>query len=1267
MSDSNEENPIETELEALEAIYISELSYMRKADGTLDTIELVLHPSTGDELDKQFVCMTVVFTPTPKYPDEIPAIDIKNPRGLGEEEVASLVEDMISKAHECVGEVMLFTLIEMAKDCLTEGNVPHCPCVLCLEHFREDDQFHRTACYHYFHNSCLWRYLEHSRMKIAEEIQEENDMRHREMSEEKKVKVIECPVCRSPLGEESLSVKTDCEEDQPEEDGPAFVISPAMKEQQAKMAKQFARQKAKGGIIDLEQEKNKYLVNLEDRAPAASISPIKLSSQNLPEVPIDKCAKDLNAHHKKNPDIDFRRSNKQRQDGSRGHGRGHNSYHRERNDDNHQHHSRNYHHHYHHQGRGHRNHHRERNDASYHKERNDDNHDHHHQPVPDHGKGRARYRTSNHCDTDPCVGRDNSKHREEDVPPQNGTSRNTRSIREQGRGQDSADSNNTITNLPPRVSGLLEEVRPRLDGPDSNSQHWDRQNSQGSFSEQQSKEGTRRRGRGGFGGRSRGRGGSLFGPPKVGRPNSNCEREAFQEDSSENRTGLNHPADRDTQSETDKGQRNNQRRRGRGRFRDFERAYFEGHTEPTDRPGNRNKPPESRRESGARGRGGGCREPHKRNPHKDNEYDDHEDGSRSYSNRSAGTGRSERLGHGKSAGSNEVKDGSDRSVSQDTVSGDHHRLQGGDWQERDPYRDGDTCDETHRKIEEELEMNRRWRKLNFGFDASDGKHGTSGCSKAVNGEHNDTDINVKGCEQSRPYEFEGHGVASNIDHSAPDNLSHIYVGYDEEGEEEEDWEQERFQYAFERRHIRTENLEEYDKYRSKDYESYRKKVEERSNRERLLREEDRRMRREQAESERRLASSVNPEPTKSVLELFQEKQEAKRKEAERLKQEQRAGGDKSEKSVTELSSDGGFHSDGAADSETTPVPSRSTSTSSQGYQSQSSTEEISGHDLQVPGDGSRRRSEAISLSTQSQSKSETQNDKKDKLTAASCDMSSEILWVGVKQKPNIEPSDLTGDIHVDADPDVIRPGLDDPCLDAWERREERKRAKNKKAKTRKSKVDGGAVVDTTVAKYKTETEDANGVCELSTMPTETLDNNLENTKGTKTLSTFGGPSRFNESNSDTGVKQRTLTKAPPLKLSLKTKQKDSMAPQNSLADVGLYSLTKDEVALLKAKYMETEETGGCRSAAWGQEVYSVKGNCGGESRNETVSSDGCGNLDKTEFADGNSQQEKNVLTSQLALSSVPRTSLRKPSEMAPLTKASETGKGDNPQPPNKAL
>ncbi|KAB5553558.1 hypothetical protein PHYPO_G00040010 [Pangasianodon hypophthalmus] len=54
---------------------------------------------------------------------------------------------------------VLYQLIEKAKEILTESNIPHGHCVICLYGFQEGEVFTKTSCYHYFHSHCLGRYV----------------------------------------------------------------------------------------------------------------------------------------------------------------------------------------------------------------------------------------------------------------------------------------------------------------------------------------------------------------------------------------------------------------------------------------------------------------------------------------------------------------------------------------------------------------------------------------------------------------------------------------------------------------------------------------------------------------------------------------------------------------------------------------------------------------------------------------------------------------------------------------------------------------------------------------------------------------------------------------------------------------------------------------------------------------------------------------------------------------------------------------------------
>ncbi|XP_046555075.1 uncharacterized protein DDB_G0287625-like isoform X2 [Haliotis rubra] len=218
--------------------------------------------------------MTLVFKLSEAYPDEIPEIIIKNPRGLAEEEVQRLQEDMHVLAEERTGGPVLYELIEMAKEILTEGNIPRCPCVVCLEHFHEGDMFTRTDCYHYFHMACLARYVEHA-------LTQEPDVKVMHLNNEHQQPKVVCPVCRDEITYDLDELK---EAPAADADDDPYTPSSAVVQLQKDMAVLYAKQKAKGGIIDLEAEKNRFLVNEE------TVVNLKVEKENtVDNEPVKKC------------------------------------------------------------------------------------------------------------------------------------------------------------------------------------------------------------------------------------------------------------------------------------------------------------------------------------------------------------------------------------------------------------------------------------------------------------------------------------------------------------------------------------------------------------------------------------------------------------------------------------------------------------------------------------------------------------------------------------------------------------------------------------------------------------------------------------------------------------------------------------------------------------------------------------------------------------------------------------------------------------------
>ncbi|XP_048770535.2 uncharacterized protein LOC125676746 isoform X2 [Ostrea edulis] len=263
--DVDVDSGIEEELEVLKSIYIDELNLKTSESGWPELISLQLHPSTGDEVEKKYVCITLELQPTQMYPHDIPSIDIKYPRGIGEEEVNRLQTSLMTLATELQGGPMLYDLIELAKESLTEGNVPHCPCTICYEHFHKGEEFTKTTCYHYFHCQCLSRYIKH----VLENIEQENQSCPTHLKRDDKQTKAPCPVCREEI-DCNLDIVT--REITTEDQMQAFVPTAEMKKWQKEMSGLLNRQREKGGVIDMEEEKNKFLITQDDVVEIGSIT-----------------------------------------------------------------------------------------------------------------------------------------------------------------------------------------------------------------------------------------------------------------------------------------------------------------------------------------------------------------------------------------------------------------------------------------------------------------------------------------------------------------------------------------------------------------------------------------------------------------------------------------------------------------------------------------------------------------------------------------------------------------------------------------------------------------------------------------------------------------------------------------------------------------------------------------------------------------------------------------------------------------------------------
>ncbi|XP_035296929.1 E3 ubiquitin-protein ligase RNF25 isoform X2 [Cricetulus griseus] len=228
-------------------------------------IFITLHPATAEVQDSQFVCFTLVLQVPVQYPHEVPQISIRNPRGLSDEQIHKISQALGHVAKEGLGTAMLYELIEKGKEILTDNNIPHGQCVICLYGFQEEEAFTKTPCYHYFHCHCLARYIQHMEQELEAQGPEQEPQH---VVTKQKAVGVQCPVCREPLVYDLASLKAAPEPQQPME---LYQPSAESLRQQEELKRLYQRQQEKGGIIDLEAERNRYFISLQQ--PPTTLEP----------------------------------------------------------------------------------------------------------------------------------------------------------------------------------------------------------------------------------------------------------------------------------------------------------------------------------------------------------------------------------------------------------------------------------------------------------------------------------------------------------------------------------------------------------------------------------------------------------------------------------------------------------------------------------------------------------------------------------------------------------------------------------------------------------------------------------------------------------------------------------------------------------------------------------------------------------------------------------------------------------------------------------
>ena len=258
------------EMEVLQAIYEDDIIVVDSSEQAAE-IKITIHPNTADDEGGKFVCLTLhfsfIFNPqsTCHYPDKAPQMFIKNPRGLADSHLASIEDNLKSLAASSVGDQMLYSLIEYAKDSLTDNNIPSGECPICLDKFVGSETFFRTPCYHYFHKTCMKSYIS----KLVD------------------ATICPCPVCRFEFQIDPGVFETVGEMVSVESE--TFVPDAVFQKWRMECDLLFQKQKKNGGIIDLDYERNKFLLTTplpSAQEDSSSTPAIDITTTPAPATPL---------------------------------------------------------------------------------------------------------------------------------------------------------------------------------------------------------------------------------------------------------------------------------------------------------------------------------------------------------------------------------------------------------------------------------------------------------------------------------------------------------------------------------------------------------------------------------------------------------------------------------------------------------------------------------------------------------------------------------------------------------------------------------------------------------------------------------------------------------------------------------------------------------------------------------------------------------------------------------------------------------------------
>jgi len=250
----------DVEATTLSAIYEDELVMNYHNNGQIKSIEKSITPSTGNDKDSQYVRIDLKFVFEIDAPHTDLHVEFVRSCGLSDERLDDLKQLILSKIKNEDSEGILFEIINIVVDNLTENNIPSSPCPICLIKFKVQDNFIKTSCFHHFHTYCIYKYAEAYQPpdESIDMLLLPSKIREKLIKQMTVEEGIPCPQCRKMIVVEVDNLVGI--QNEPFDEDPLITDTEMLtiRHKMQQMAIKYEFQKQNGGIVTSKREQEKF-------------------------------------------------------------------------------------------------------------------------------------------------------------------------------------------------------------------------------------------------------------------------------------------------------------------------------------------------------------------------------------------------------------------------------------------------------------------------------------------------------------------------------------------------------------------------------------------------------------------------------------------------------------------------------------------------------------------------------------------------------------------------------------------------------------------------------------------------------------------------------------------------------------------------------------------------------------------------------------------------------------------------------------------------